>query len=182
MHRYFSRVPLHTRRHTLAPNRTTSKRIGRLYNGEPAAWLRLVDRWSPRLYSYIVYNAVSEAEAQKLIYLIFAEAIQTIVGSLRIANLTVLVFSIAHHHILHQRRRHTNPMLPPQPAAAAVAAKEETQKADFLHTFYQFAPEVQQILLLRYLCGVSLPEIAQIVGQPEATLTKTIAGAARYLH
>lgn len=181
MHRYFSRVPLPTRRHPLAPNPTTSKRIGRLYNGEPAAWLRLVERWSPRLYSYIVYNAVSEAEAQKLIYLIFAEAIQTIVGSLRVANLTVLVFSIAHHHILHQRRRHTNPMLPAQPAASAVA-EEETQKTNFLHTFYQFAPEVQQILLLRYLCGVSLPEIAQIVGQPEAALTKTIAGAARYLH
>jgi len=182
MHRYFSRVTLHTRRNTLASNRITSQRIGRLYNGEPAAWLRLVERWSPRLYSYIIYNAVSEAEAQKLLYLIFADAIQTIIGSLRVANLTVLIFSIAHYHVLHQRRRSGNPLFPPQPAAAASTVVGETQGSDFLRTFYQFAPEVQQLLLLRYLCGISLPEIAQIVGQPEALLTKTIAGATHRFH
>ncbi len=182
MHRYFSRVPMHSRRNKLAPAHQADKRIDRLYNGEPAAWLRLVERWSPRLYSYIIYNVVSETEAQKLMYLIFAEAIQAIVGSLRVANLTILFFSIAHHHVLHQRSRHANSLPHQQHPTQPATAGGEAPPANFLYTFHQFAPEVQQVLLLRYLCGISLPEIAQIVGQPEALLTNTIVGAAQRLH
>jgi len=44
----------------------------------------------------------------------------------------------------------------------------------FLQTLRQFTREAQQVLLLYYLFEVTLPEIAQIVGQPEETLVKVL--------
>jgi len=151
--------------------------LGQLYTGEPTAWAELVDSWSSPLYSYLVYNGVSEGEAQKLLQLIFAEVVQAMVGKVRVANLTILIFSVAHHQLLHYQGKNPDHALKKQRPSLPSETEANDQASTFLHRFQQCAPESQQILLLHYLCGISLPEIAQIVGQSEEFLKKTLAQA-----
>ena len=181
MHRQFTFVssrlrktaPVHIRKETLW--------MQQLCAGEAAAWAQLLDYWNPRLYSYAIYNGATETEAQKLIHSICSEVVHAVVGSLPTVNLTVLLFSIAYQQILRYRERSLDPALKQVPPAIQLANPEDDPWAGFFQIFYQFTPEVQQILLMHYLLEISLPEIAQIVGQSEAVLMKNLHRAKFYL-
>ena len=84
--------------------RKETRWIQQLCAGEATAWAQLLDYWNPRLYSYVIYNGATEAEAERLIHAIFSEVVQTVVGSLPVANLTVLIFSIAYQQVLRYRK------------------------------------------------------------------------------
>jgi DNA-directed RNA polymerase specialized sigma24 family protein len=157
--------------------RSETKLAARLCSGQPAAWAQLVDRWSPRLYSYIFYNVGDETEARKLMHLILSEMIQTVIGSPRINKLSVLIFSIAHRHILHYRRQHATPtrkQWPPEQPTRNALTDINYDRGAFFHRFRQFSAETQQILLLRFVCGVSIVELSQIVEQSEEALVQTL--------
>lgn len=151
--------------------------VDQLRAGEPTAWRALVDHWSPRLYNYVLYSGVNEAAVQTVLTTIFSAIVEAVVGSLRIANLTVLIFAIARQHVLHFCQQEPYRSLGP-PLLPAPSDEEATR---FLTIFHHFTPEVQQILLLHYLCDVSLAEISQIVGQREEVLTKLLHRAQYYL-
>ncbi|MEZ4726395.1 MAG: hypothetical protein R3E79_04600 [Caldilineaceae bacterium] len=140
-----------------------------------------MNRWSPRLYSYISYNVGDEVAARNLIRLILSDVIQAIISTPRIPNLTILIFSVAYRHVLHHLRHTpgystTKPQRPLQTHAA-----ESDQGINFLSRFRQMSPEIQQVLLLRYLCGVTVPELVQITGQSEDRLLHVFTWAQNYL-
>ncbi|MEZ4736396.1 MAG: hypothetical protein R3E79_55630 [Caldilineaceae bacterium] len=151
--------------------------VDQLRAGEPTAWAALVDHWSLRLYNYLLYSGVHEAAAQTLLPIIFSAVAEAVVGSLRIASLTVLIFTIARQHVLHFCQQ--EPCRPLEPPFPALFADEEA--THFLTIFHHFTPEVQQMLVLHYLCDVSLAEISQILGQREEVLTKLLHRAQYYL-
>lgn len=111
--------------------------------------------------------------------------IQTVIRSPRINNLSVLIFSIAHRQVLHYHYAGNGISLQKQWSTDQSTAKQpndmEQKKKIFFHRFRQFSPETQQILLLRYVCGVSLVELSQIVEQSEETLVKTLYRVKLYL-
>jgi DNA-directed RNA polymerase specialized sigma24 family protein len=185
MHRYLPFASTRSYHSTFLRKRSETKFIARLCSGQPTAWAQLIDRWSPNLYSYIYYNVSDEAEVRTLMHLILSEMIQTVIGATQINNLSVLIFSIAHRRILDYRRqqgiespqeRHRAERAPVGQRGAA-----EAKSSNFFYRFRQFSPETQQILLLRYVCGVSLLELAQIVGEPEEVLLQKIYQFQRYL-
>ncbi len=185
MHRYLSFTSSRAQCSAFLYRRKETKLVARLCSGQPAAWAQLVDRWSPRLYSYIFYNIGDEAEARKLMHSVLSEMIQIIIGSPRINNLSVLIFSIAHRHIMqHHYADHTISLrkqwATEHPTVNQPRDMEQKQRT-FFHRFHQFSPETQQILLLRYVCGVSLLELSQIVEQSEESLVQTIYRVKRYL-
>jgi DNA-directed RNA polymerase specialized sigma24 family protein len=153
------------------PRSKEAKWVRQLAAGESTAWLHLMEQWNSRLYTYVLYQGLTESETQLLLPVIFAEVVQSVVGKLRVTNLTVLIFSIASQQVLdHCRQR---PLAPPK-AQAPVSRLDDEHQRLFLQTLRQFTLEAQQVLLLYYLFDVTLPEIAQIVGQPEAILLKVL--------
>ena len=152
------------------PRSKEAKWVRQLAAGESTAWLHLMEQWNPRLYTYVLYQGLTESEAQTLLPLIFAEVVQSVVGKLHVTNLTVLIFSIASQQVLDYCRQRP---LPPLKAQASATRLDEHQRL-FLQTLRQFTLEAQQVLLLYYLFEVTLSEIAQIVGQPEASLFKVL--------
>lgn len=182
MHRYFTFISSHLRRNAPVHRRKDTKFIGQLCSGKPTAWIHFVDLWGPRLYSYVVYNTATEADAQDLMHYILAEVVQAMVGSLRAANLTILLFSIAHHHVLHYRQQNFGAIPPKQRQVVQFNNLGNGQEPKFFHSFRQFSPETQQILLLHYVCEVGVPELSQIVGQSEEGLRKTLYQAKLYLN
>lgn len=181
MHRQFKFGSSQVRRRAPVQQRKDTKFIGRLCTGDSTAWLQLVNHWSPRLYSYVIYNTESEIAARKVIHAILSEVVQTILSSPCSGNLTILIFSIAYRHVLYYCRQHPTPTPPKLRRSVDATAADSDPGTNFLAGFRQFSPETQQILLLRYLCGVTLPELAQVVGQSEERLARTLHAASDYL-
>lgn len=182
MHRQFTFASSRARLVAPVHKKQEAKWLRQLCVGEATAWATLVDLWSPRLYNYIFYNVAIEVEAQKLLTTIFAAIAKAIVGSQQISNLTILIFSITYQHILYYR--YQNPHLTAQ--NSTTQSSPPTPSTDpsvmgFLHTFHHFSLELQQILLLYYLCGVSVFEISQIVGEREELLIKLLNRAQFHL-
>lgn len=177
MHRQFTFVSSRLRKKAPVYMKEETKWMQQLCTGEATAWEQLLDYWNPRLYSYVIYNGATETDAQRLIHSIFSEVVQTVVGSLPVANLTIVIFSIAYQQILRYRQQTLDPALKQLPPAIQLADPDHDPWAGFFHIFYQFTPEVQQILLLRYLFEIPLSEISQIVGQSEELLTKILRRA-----
>ena len=174
MHRYFSQVASRLRNHLPLRKRREVYFVKQLCNGEGSAWVQLLDHWSPSLYSYVSYNVTNEADVRKLMRLILSELVQTLVSAEPIENLTVVIFAIAYQHLLRYRRH------APDPFAGNAWQHPQTGTTggilphDFFQHLQQFSTEVQQLLLLRYLCGVTLPELARIVGLPEEVLSRIL--------
>lgn len=154
--------------------RRDAKFVSQLCRGEAVAWSQLVDQWSPHLYSYISYNAASEADTRLLLHTILSEVIQTLITTRPIENLTTLIFSSAYKHVLRYRRQHPDLLSVHGRLPQDGGETGNDQQRNFLQHLRQFTPEMQQILLLRYHCGVTVPELAQIVGQSEELLTKVL--------
>lgn len=149
--------------------------------GDSAAWLHLIEHWSPRLYTYLLYQGLAEAETQTLLQAIFTEVVQSVVGGLRMANLTVLIFAIASQQVLdYCRQRPIAPLKRQEPPGSLAEARDDQQRI-LLQTLRQFTPEAQQVILLYYLYELPLSEIAQIVGQPEEMLRKLLYRFKHYL-
>lgn len=140
-----------------------------------------MNRWSPRLYSYVSYNVGDEAETRRLIHLILSDVIQAVIHTPRIPTLTVVIFSIAYRHVLHHLRHTSGYSMTKSQRSLQTHAAGSDQGINFLYRFRQASPEIQQILLLRYLCGVTLPELAQITGQSEDRLARVLAWAQHHL-
>lgn len=174
MHRYFSQVPSRLRNHLPLRKRREANFVKQLCNGEGSAWVQLLDHWSPYLYSYVSYNVTTEVDVRKLMRLILSELVQTLVSAEPIENLTVIIFAIAYQHILRYRRHAPDPFASNTWQHHQAGAAGDMLPHDFLQHLQQFSTEVQQLLLLRYLCGVTLPELAQIVGLPEDLLTRLL--------
>ncbi|MBX3013780.1 MAG: sigma-70 family RNA polymerase sigma factor [Caldilineaceae bacterium] len=154
--------------------------ISRLCAGDPAAWVQLLDHWSPYLYSYVLYNVNNDAEARRVVRLILSDVIHTLASSHRIVSLTILIFSIAYQHVLRYRRHFSDHAPVGQHAVDQETGDHPAQPARFYRLFRQCTLEVQQVLLLYYLCGVTLWELAQIVEQSEETVTKIVDRARSY--
>ena len=160
--------------------RHDAKFVGQLCSGESRAWSQLVEHWSPHLYSYVSYNVATEADARVLLHAILSEVIQTLIGACAMDNLTTLIFSIAYKHVLRYRRQNPDLLSPRGRQVQGTGEIGNDQQSNFLQRLRQFTPEMQQILLLRYLCGVTVPELAQIVGQSEDLLTKVLYRSRAY--
>lgn len=184
MHRYFPFTTSRARCRSLLGKRTDTKLIAKLCSGQPAAWAQLIDRWSPRLYSYVYYNIGEEIATRRLLHLILSEVIHTVITTPRVHNLSVLIFTIAHRHTLRYCRQqmgtpNAKETLPAK-GIANVAGASDTFDRYFFHRFRQFPLETKQVLLLRYVCGVTLFELSQIVGQSEEVLLQMIKRANIY--
>jgi DNA-directed RNA polymerase specialized sigma24 family protein len=160
-----------------------SKETGWLHQlsaGEPTAWARLLDEWSPRLYHYLTANGVSEAEAQALLPPIFSAVVQKVVGEPPVANLTVLIFALAYPHMVrYSRQRLTTSRL--QALSSPTTTPVDSATIHLRQALQQFSPEVQQIALLYYLCEVTVAEISQIVHQPALVVKNALNQVKRQL-
>ncbi len=148
-----------------------------LCQGKSNAWCHLLEIWSPRLYSYASYNTYTEGDAQALLQRTFTLVMQRLIqGKVRLQNLsqlTVLLVSTLYQLILHYQQQFGIPLFD---------ARRHQQPFDhlqqkFLDTLQQLTPAVQQMLLLRYLVGISVGELALITGYGIAAVVAILRAA-----
>jgi RNA polymerase sigma factor (sigma-70 family) len=141
----------------------TQEFLRNLAEGHPAAWRQLLESISHRFYSYVYYNTHSEVDAQELLQAAFVQLAPLLMGRLQplqtLSQLTVLIASTIYRYVIDYQRRWG------APAVTALSGRTEIDNADpFWQRLPQLSPNVRQLLLLRYLIGLTVAEVAAVTG------------------
>lgn len=175
MHRRFSAAPA---RFLTWPfrHRSEDSLLHCLRIGDQYAWQRLVELWSPRLYSYMVYNSHSEADAQALLQSVFSTTLQVLLTELENTNLTAIIVGTAYRHVLDYQQAHGMPPYRAHTWAVDCAPQDE----HFCLKLAALPATVRHILLLRYLVGLTVWELVQATGYSKRMLASLLYRSANH--
>ncbi len=158
---------------------------------DPAAFGALYERYLDRIYAYLRARASTPEEAADLTQHVFLHAFDALDGyRLRRASFATWLFRIARNAATdaHRRRKETIAwdLLPPasQPATdddpEAGALRREAR--DRLRLVLAACDaRTREVLALRYGAGLSVAEVAAVVGRSEAAVKKQLTRALRAL-
>lgn len=165
MHRQFAAA--HVLSAPDAPDRSADAALLRaLRSGQAAAWQAFLNQWSPRLYTYTLYNTHSETDAQQLLQSVFSLVTRTILQSNHKFDLTTLLVAALYRAVVDYQDRQGLPPL----SAASPAQYPTTAQVQFFQSMNKLAPSIRHVLLLRHIIGLSLHELAAITGHSLGTL------------
>lgn len=155
--------------------------VQRAQKQDGQAFAELYAYYAQKVYSYLYYHLGGRAhEAEDLTAEVFIKVFEKI-GSyqFRGAPFSAWLFRIAHNHLIdHVRSRPRQPLVPLE----AIAELQETttlQELDRRLTVQQLkralarlTPEQRQVVVLRFIEGLSTAETAQAVGKSDDAIKK----------
>jgi len=157
--------------------------LNRLKAGEPAAYAMLVERFEGPLYRFFLCDHRNHHTAQEQT----AETFAQLVGAFRgmrggCEQLRAYVFATARHVQLRRWRDHRKQpsslaealdVSDPRPSPVAVASdREQLERA--LNAIGQLEEQARNVLLLRFVEGCSIDEIAVALALPVGTVKSHI--------
>lgn len=153
--------------------------LQRLKDGDQEAWAALVDEWSPKLYNYLMYNTRNQDDAQDVLsetLLGLVQSIRTFDGN---ASLKTFIYSIAYRKVADywRRSRETYEL----PAWLSVAGPSST-RLEVDEALDELSEQGQQALLLRYHDGLSVAEIAEVLGRSYKATESLLSRVRRQFH
>lgn len=143
--------------------------IEALRAGQQAAWARLVDEYTPRLYNYLkgqLPTAEAIDDVLSEIFLGVVQAIHTIDPNIA---LSTLLDAIAYRKVADYWRRQASTVEEPKPERIPLGGIEELSERD------------QLLLHLRYTLGRSMAEIAASLGMSQQEAEQAVFLARRTL-
>ena len=139
-----------------------AKFLQRLKDGDSEAWEALIDEWSPRLYNYLMYNTRNEDDAQDVLsetLLGLVQSIRTFDGNV---TLNTFIYAIAYRKVAdYWRRSRETYELPLWLSTAGPTSS----RLELYEALSELPEQAQQALLLRYYVGLSVAEIADVLGR-----------------
>lgn len=149
-----------------------------LADGNQNAWQTVLEIWSPHLYPFLLYSTHCAADAEDLLEQTFCAVVQTVMQQTfcpqSASELKVLIASTLYRRVTAYHEQSGTPTLcvslPSEPLSAL--------QKKFLNALEQLALPVRQLLLMRYLIGVSVHELAAITGYSAANIRLIIRMAA----
>jgi len=160
--RFKSANPLLARLPNQAERDNYAAYLRRLQAGDNAAWELFVSEWSPYLYNYVSANLRGTDEAQDVlgdILLGIVEGIRNFDGNVA---LSTFVYSIAYRKVVdYWRRTQTTFEL-----SEELSTTNPSQTNFEIYEILAELPEpAQQALILRYYVGLSVSEVATVLGR-----------------
>jgi RNA polymerase sigma-70 factor (ECF subfamily) len=153
--------------------------------GDPAAFEELIDRYGPRL-RYYLRKMLREIEIEDALQEVWCDTFRGIHRLVDPAALPAWIYKVAHTRALRIFRKrskawHPLPMAElPEPASdtADLSAEDTAQVHAGLD---QLAPEHREVLVLRFLEGMSYGDIARVLGCTPGTVASRLHYAKRAL-
>ena len=148
-----------------APSRATEgerELLLRMQAGEEQAWEEFMDEWNKKLYSYMLYNLPTEDDAKDVLSETmtgFVRAIKNFDGNV---NLSTFIYSIAYRKVADFWRRSKPTVILPESLSIAGPTTMGVELEEALATLSDVA---QHALLLRYQAGLSVAEVAEVLGR-----------------
>jgi RNA polymerase sigma factor (sigma-70 family) len=151
--------------------------------GEQQAWVELVERWQPRLWSFIARMTTDQAVAEDVLQEVWLSTVRSIIRLRDPQQWPSWVFGIARKRIADRFReqyRHGE-MERLDEIATDDAGIESIERAEIVEAgLERLAPMDREVVVLHYLEGLSLAEVAAICGVPVGT-TKSRLHRARQI-
>ena len=145
-------------------NRSPQERefLLRLQSGDPEAWEQLMDEWSTKLYNYLLYNTRTEEDAKDVLSDTLLGVVQSIKNFDGNANLSTFIYSIAYRKVADYWRRSKQTVELPVWLSTAGPSSLSIELQEALA---ELPEQAQHALLLRYYAGLSVAEIAEVLGR-----------------
>ena len=163
----------------------------RAARADPRAFDQLYDRYAARIYAYIRSRVGDQDEAADLTQQVFLRALDGLAGyDERKAPFAAWLFAIARNASIdaHRRRRGAAPWdasLGPQERTGQddpeAAALHRESLARLWAMLTELGPEKRELVWLRFVSDLSVPEIAAVVGKSPAAVRKQIERTLRAL-
>lgn len=145
--------------------------VDRAASGDAAAFGDLYERYLDDIYRYIFYRVGDEAEAEDLTENVFLKAWQALPKSRRrIDSFRAWIYRIAHNLVIdgYRTRKATHSLdefvslrdEAPSPEALAQLSDESSR---LVRKFAQLKPQLRQVLLCRFVSGLSHAETARVL-------------------
>lgn len=156
--------------------------LGRLQKGDEQAWISLLREWQEPLYQYFSYALPDPALAGEALGATLESIIRAIPRYDGSMSLTTFFYSLAAQRVTMYYRKRKGPkrrnVLPVKTNELKMG-----DRPDNFRTILDLVPQRQrQALLLRYHLGLSVAEIADILGQSAAETEQILAQGSRQLH
>jgi RNA polymerase sigma-70 factor (ECF subfamily) len=151
------------------------KLVKRAINHDPEAFGELYDRYFRKIYTFIFYRVGSREEAEDLTAQVFLKALEKIDQfRWRGVSFVAWLFKIAVNLVTDYYRAKRAEEVPLEENCPKGKALEQSPEEQVLYQLdleriksliAQLTQEQQQVVILRFLIGLSLKEVSQIMGK-----------------
>lgn len=158
--------------------------LKKLNRGDEAAFGRYYEIYAPKLYRHAFYRLGSRELAEDVVSDVFVKTWEFLTDpTKKIDNLRAFLYRVANNLIIdYYRSRGRQPILIDEILEAklgdeGLAASKAGNKFDFeivLRSFEEISPEASELLLWRYVDGLSIGEISKITGKTRNAIYVTI--------
>lgn len=153
--------------------------LHRLQAGDPQAWEQLMDEWSPKLYNYMCYNTRTAEDAQDVLSDTLLGLVQSIKNFDGNVNLSTFIYSIAYRKVADYWRRSKQTYELPLHISTA---GPNSMGIELQEALAELPEQAQQALLLRYHVGLSVAEIAEVLGRSYKATESLLSRVRRQFH
>jgi RNA polymerase sigma-70 factor (ECF subfamily) len=160
------------------PLEVTLQRAGR---GDEAAWRRIVDAYTPRVWGLIRSQCGSADLAEEITQSTFCTVVARIGRYTELGRFEAWLFRIAMNRLrdeMRRRRRQANPVAEstltglagegPRPARSPEADADDL--AALRSALSRLSEADRQVVQLRHYAGLSFAQIAEVLGEPLGTV------------
>ncbi len=128
----------------------------------------IYDAYAPRIFRYIYHRLGDQSLAEDLTSEVFVRFLHARVSP---DNLAAFLYRIAHNLIVDHLRQHSpaqslNEDIPSDRGDPAQLAEVETERVRLRRAINRLTPEQQQVIILKFLEGLSNDEIARVIDKP----------------
>ncbi|MFO0842838.1 MAG: sigma-70 family RNA polymerase sigma factor [Gemmataceae bacterium] len=151
--------------------------------GDVAAFAELVERWTPRL-RYYLQRMLDGPDADDALQDVWLDVHRGLGRLAEVAAFPAWLFRLARDRVYRQlrRRRRTEPLRDLDPPAAGDGPDFTAEDAARLHVALAgLPPEQREVVVLRYVQGMTYDDIAAVVGVPVGTVRSRLHYAKRAL-
>ena len=156
--------------------------------GDEAAFRELYEAYRDRIWTFVAYSTGDPCQAQDILQTVFLKAYRGLGGFRFRSSLFTWIYRIARNECREYHRRRG---IPPLPIEAIVGSRDEIdgravpQDRDMERTVLRAAllrlsPKFREVVVLRYLEGLSYGEISRVLGCSAGTvasrLNRALAG------
>lgn len=151
--------------------------------GDEAAFAELVERWTPRL-RYYLRRMLDGPDADDVLQDVWLDVHRGLGRLSEVGAFPAWLFRLARDRVyrLLRRRRRTEPLLDLDPPATDDGPEFSAEDATRIHAALAgLPPEQREVVVLRYVQGMSYDDIAAVVGVPVGTVRSRLHYAKRTL-
>jgi RNA polymerase sigma-70 factor (ECF subfamily) len=144
-----------------AKNKIQSSFLLKLQRNDQDAWEKVINEYSPKLFSYLRYNLPTREDAEDILNETFMAAVKSIRNFDGKSALTTWLYTLAHHKTVDfwRKHQHTTELLP------SLSVSQNESGLDFQEALNRLPELARQVLLLRYREDLSVGEIAKVLGR-----------------